>query len=1171
MNARPFVLRAAPILIRLAIAVFALEAREKISAAEADQQSEQSLAQGSSLSDDIGNSQRGELIAWNRILGLSELGSEEELRSRLRAYYGFSEGSGEAAPLIGGSDGITQVLIESAGRTEYFQVNLDDESEETVIRLSGGVVIKVDEAERKRSHRVQADSVVFNEQRNSISAVGNISYVVDTDGRKERFSGDSLVFEVTDWTGVILRGTSERKEKVEEKTIDFFFRGESIQRSGPEILVLTDGRISSENVENPNYALKAEKIWITGPGEWGLFSATLYAGRIPILYLPFYWKAGRDLLFNPVIGHRDSVGYYIQTTIYLLGRKEKNDDFSMLGFGDSAAGDFTLEREGLYLVRVPVISGKSSGDASGETSGKTQKKSTLKFMLDAYSTLGGMSGFSGSFPDFAEDSSADFYASVGVSRSVNASGSPFFSKGRILQSYWNSGFIGDIKLPVRWGASTNIKIKSWSLKLNWYSDPYYLADFGSRKEDFDWLGFLLGEEGGDKDNKKSATGMNWELTGSHDFDVSNISPWLESAAVDRLNASLAWSTRANRDVTDSRDPDRRFNPSRVFFYPASLVFPDLQLSVRGAFPEWRINRSRKPAQKDEDKEDRKKLGTDSSDGEGAKDIILKNESREITRKSQDNSDKNGTNQKEETENVNKNKKITLKNQDNQKDEEGEGGKEPERGAPDYRKSFDSIYDARLLSGSLSYEVRSDIYVDDKTGNAKWKRPSDIDFTFEPAKIKIIQQGNIKYGLDFWDGLTGLGGSTRLSTYSQRHVEIFEGSGTADPAAERSRRLSDYKYSKFLWDNSFTVYTKPLQGVPALGASGLRYSFDGNLYTYRFKDGASALSPKYKGYWIDGAEDVKRHNAALLIDWKPKPFFASFKAEADIPPLDERYLYRIGGGVNYRGFKVDVSQQSVYKKSEWKPHPLTASASWTGWKNEVTVSQSARIDLENERLSNLESRIRFWGFGADFTASYGAVYNWESNRWIKKIDGDVLRPSRLIFSFQRTIKPKPLWKNRIRSETTLDTRWNINLVQPTDNVLRFKWTQSFSIYKFLKLKISFSAANRSMYLYFPWWREQFGIGGTQSFFEDLAKSFNLFNIEDRLDSQFNMDRVSVEAVHRLGSWDLSIKYSGWPALNTKAAAYEWKAEFSILIKWNPLPMFNQKTEFKNDKWTVKSFE
>lgn len=1143
MNARKPASRAALLLLRLALAVLCAEAQEDTPPDEGQgaQNPSEAQAESGGLDEDIGDSRREELIAWNRILGLSESGTDEELRYRLRAYYGVSRGETKAGPPVNGG---TQVVIESAGRTEYFQVNLDSESQETVVRLSGGVVISVDEAERKRSHRVEADSVVFNEQRNSISAVGNISYIVDTDGRKERFTGDSLVFEVTDWTGVILRGTSERKEKVEEKTIDFFFRGESIQRSGPEILVLTDGSISSENTENPNYALRARKIWITGPGEWGLFSATLYVGHIPILYLPFYWKAGRDLLFNPVIGHRSRAGYYIQSTIYLLGRKKENDDFSMLGFGDSASGDFTLEREGLYLVRIPAVS-RDAPEDSDDGAPKKSPKSTLKFMLDAYSNLGLMSGFTGSFPDFAEDSSADFYASTGVTRSVNPQGNPFFSDGSSVRSYWNSSAVGDTSLPLRWGASANLKLKSWSLKLNWYSDPYYLADFGSRKEDFDWLSFLLGEEKDDEDDKGSTAGMNWELTGSRRFDVSKASPWVQSAALDRLRASLSWSTKANRAVTSSRDPDRAFNPSRVFFYPRSLVFPDLLLSVSGALPEWRINRSRKPEDKDENDQENQK--DDKKDPKNTTEV-------------------NKNNQKER-----------QKDQKNQTDPQGAAEEaaekvEEDKGAPAYRKSFDSLYDARLLNGSLSYEVRSELYVDDSTRNSAWNTPSDIDFTFEPARVKTIQQGNMKYGLDFWDSITGLGGSTRLSAFSQRHVEIFD-SGTA-PISEtrrRSRRLGDYKYSRFLWDNSFSVYAKPLQGVPSLGSSEARYSFDGNIYTYRFEDGASDASPMYRGYWIDGADDIKRHNAALSVNWKPEPFFTYVKTEADIPPLDERYLYRVGTGVNYRGFKVDVNQQSVYKESEWTPQPLQLSASWTGWKDEVTLSQSARLDLENDRLSNLESRLKFWGFGADFTGAYGPVYSWESTRWKRIADGDAFRPSRLAFSFIRTLKPKPRWKNRIRSETVLDTRWTINLVQPTDNVLRFQWTQSFSIYKFLNLKISFSAVNRSMYLYFPWWRQQFGIDEPHSFFEDLAKSFNLFNPEDRLDSQFNMERVSAELVHRLGSWDLSIKYSGWPALDSKAAAYEWKAEFSLFIKWNPLPMFNQKTELKNDKWTVESFE
>ncbi|RKX78191.1 MAG: hypothetical protein DRP49_01130, partial [Spirochaetes bacterium] len=294
-----------------------------------------------SLELDIETSRRDELEAWCLVLNLSNVGDEEALRQRLRAYYGLGPSGG--GPDVKASGG-TRIVIESAGRSEYFNVSLDSEDTESIIRLSGEVVITVSEPDRERTHRVEADSVIFNQSKNTISAIGNILYTVDTGGREEFFTGDSLTFEVSNWTGVIFRGTSQREQSIENGTVDFFFRGESIKRSGPDILVLSDGVITSHNVPNPDYALKAKKIWITGPGEWGLFSATLYVGHVPVLYLPFYWKSGSDMLFNPVIGFRTRVGYYLQTTTYLLGQKEKDDGFSIMGFGDSASSDFKLER-----------------------------------------------------------------------------------------------------------------------------------------------------------------------------------------------------------------------------------------------------------------------------------------------------------------------------------------------------------------------------------------------------------------------------------------------------------------------------------------------------------------------------------------------------------------------------------------------------------------------------------------------------------------------------------------------------------------------------------------------------------------------------------------------------------------------------------------------------------
>jgi hypothetical protein len=276
-------------------------------------------------------------------------------------------------------------------------------------------------------------------------------------------------------------------------------------------------------------------------------------------------------------------------------------------------------------------------------------------------------------------------------------------------------------------------------------------------------------------------------------------------------------------------------------------------------------------------------------------------------------------------------------------------------------------------------------------------------------------------------------------------------------------------------------------------------------------------------------------------------------------------------LSFDGFKADLSQQSNYDNSEWNLQPLIMGVSWTGWNDEVTVSQSARYEAEENRFSNTETIFRFWGFETRFVASYGVDYNWDRDTFTWESGSEAFNPSTLRFSYNREFKPLPLWKNRIKTRTILDTAWNMNLNQPTDNVFGFKWTQEFQIYKFLDLQLSFSASNRSMYLYFPWWRDELGIPGDYNFFTDLLKSFNIFNTQDRRDSQFNMERVDLSIVHHLRSWDLTIEYSGWPALDDEASRYRWKSEFSLFVKWNPLPMFNQETRFEDDEWSVESFK
>jgi len=1072
------------ILIVLLLFQFALADRNLHSQEQSSVQTSSKLIDRS-LDLDINTAEREELAAWCLFLGLPDDESDEQLRNSLRRYYGLTQSDSLHSPK--GSD--TKIVIESAQRSEYFKVNITNQDSETLLRLSGEVVMNVSEADTNRIHRIKADTVVFNQQRNTITATGNILYTVDTNGRVERFSGDSITFELSDWTGVIFRGTSEREQTRDKKSVTFFFRGKSIHRAESNILILKEGIITSHDVENPDYALRTQKIWITGPDEWGLLRAVLYVGHIPMFYLPFYWKSGNDLLFNPVIGFRSRVGYFIQTTTYLLGQKKEENEFSIMGIGDTTGVQRELIRDGLFMVKG---SGIDADGGDGENS--------LKYILDVYTSLGAATGFLGSFPHIGQSASLDFYSSIGVSRSIDSAGSISFNKDGATRSYWNNSYLGSATLPFRWGSSLDFTWHEWSIRTSWYSDPFYYQDFGNRKENFDWLTFLVGQEGTDVKEPDLVNDLQWEISGSETVTLSKTDPWLNRISLDHFKTSLNWRNKTNQDIQGSGSPDASYNPARFFYYPDRLVLPDLKITLSGAAPPFSRKRMNPPAHSVE-------------------------------------------------QNIHS---------------EAKGEKTDKPSAVSFQQSID--FEDDLLDAALNYTLHSQLYIEDNTNSSRWKIPSDIDFQFDPAKVNTTEQLDVAYDVGLWNRKAGLSGSTNLSNYFQKHSNLFGSNAKITDTVQ----LDDYRYNKFLWDNRFSVYFKPFQGTPSLAESSVNYNNDVNLFSRRFSQRATMSSPHYTHTWISAKDDFRQNEVSATTSWKPGIFAFSLVTSADIPPLEERYSILERAAVSYKGFGIEFSQQNSFTNDAWSVQPLVMSASWRGWKDEVRISQSAMYDAEKTRFSNASLLFQFWGFETRFIARYGKTYKWNKlqYKWERISEGFV--PDTLRYSYKRDFDLPPFWKHRIRAKTTLNISWDINLKQFTKNVLEFRWSQELRIHKFLDLKLSLASANQSMYLYFPWWREELGINKDYNFFVDLLRSFNIFNTQERVSSHFNMSQIELNLVHHLRNWDLTVEYSGWPALDDEASLYKWKSTLSLYVNWNPIPVFNQRTQQKDEKWSVDSF-
>ena len=61
------------------------------------------------------------------------------------------------------------------------------------------------------------------------------------------------------------------------------------------------------------------------------------------------------------------------------------------------------------------------------------------------------------------------------------------------------------------------------------------------------------------------------------------------------------------------------------------------------------------------------------------------------------------------------------------------------------------------------------------------------------------------------------------------------------------------------------------------------------------------------------------------------------------------------------------------------------------------------------------------------------------------------------------------------------------------------------------------------------------------------------------SAFKLDSLRVEALHRLGDWDLSVAYQGRPEQRSNCPGQEqigpciaWTPAFSVEVRWIPIP-------------------
>ncbi|HWP67968.1 MAG TPA: hypothetical protein VN437_01620, partial [Rectinemataceae bacterium] len=353
------------------------------------------------LSLDIAISNYYELKAMAVKYGLSSVGTSAELRTRLYEYFKLSppeKTGGEAS-----------VTIESASSFEYFTL---EGSSDSLIRLGGPITLSIATNDGFK-HKVTADEILFDRDKNIVQAKGHVFYVREGAGRSDEFSGSTILIDLNSYAGIFLDGTYNLEPNATiQRALSFQFG--KLTRHGADLSILEKADVTACDENPPHYHIRAKKVWLFENGDWALSGATLYLGVVPVLWLPFFYYPSDELIFHPVFGYRSREGAFVQTTTYLFGEKQSGTSTSSSLSLFSQGGEGAKEISGIFIKRKQT----DTSSPKGGNSGKTTQGAVLKLLADIYSSLGAYVAVAGNLPQTKSGGTLDFSLGFALSRSL---------------------------------------------------------------------------------------------------------------------------------------------------------------------------------------------------------------------------------------------------------------------------------------------------------------------------------------------------------------------------------------------------------------------------------------------------------------------------------------------------------------------------------------------------------------------------------------------------------------------------------------------------------------------------------------------------------------------------------------------------------------------------------
>ncbi len=1087
---------------------------------------------------DITTSTYYELQEWLEKLDLDSKGNRQILEDRLLEYYRslFTEipQSGFAEDDEAGNS----IEISSAQQLDYTSVDED----EALIELKGGVSLYMRDEEGNTAHTVEAQSLIFNQTNNRVTARGGVVYRMEQEGTDQEFKGEQISFDVENYSGVFIRGMSTRDRQIEERQISFYFKGGTIYRMRRDAVTLNEGIISSSRIENPYYYISAGNVWILDVNEWALRNAILHVGHVPLLYVPFFYRPGATFVLHPSIGVKTVEGYYIQTTTYFLGRQPeelgKQSSFSFMQAVDDDEQQYSQELRGFFI---------HSTREQQRLSWAEKTDSYGKFQLDYYSRLGLLSALNFQLNELGWFNQISLVAGIGLTNYIyplsgysNAYSTFSFDSGsgRYESSRQSSYFFGN-QLPLRFAFDLQMDYKSDDLDISLnaplYSDLLLHDQLKKRNETLGWSKLLTGgelveaNEITEFENPKiyQHTSYRWRFPE-------------KAAVIDRFNFD-----KIDSQLTLSQNelPEEEANGSLNdigYYYPQTFTPLDIEISFGGNL----FNSTSTEPNAD---------STSEQPGSAESGAAPQIPAQIRPPWSEEDSPVSEKSSAEEF-------KVP----------------QPSKSLPVQEKQIKPFF-----FHSLDYTLQPDFSYHTQFDTESFDEPAAVEFS--PLYSYIFTDGaaNIGYTADLFRDSLQFDQTMKLRGRYRDHFAEQEGYDLEslidqDKSLSYFSVLSISEIKHYFWLSN-----------AALSRSYSSYSIESELYRYAYNQDTDSFRPTYPE-WSSDSIQAHRSEARLIFDSPVgvQELYTVYKMPPDLQEITA------GTNLEYRFLETNAAGKYIEQDAgEWLFGPLDLSGQINFFnssllKQEFTlqhpdegqdVSRST-LDLniipdalgiyeqyvwslDSQRPERSTSSLQLWWLTGSFEMRHTDDYSFSIADGWEKTGTESFQPYQLSAQIEIPYNPQPMWKNRVKISSNISSALQLNLLRYTDSVLQFAWNTNLEIAEFLDLQFRVSSANNTIYRYIPAFTEELGVA-TQDPIEDLLKSFNFFNRDDRLESKFNLQDISFSLIHYMHDWQLNMEYTGRPELNEENE-YTWRSEFSIFVQWNPIPEIRKQVDYSDN--------